>query len=188
MWLNRAARASLPALVLFTDDVRLKDPLAAARALPRGSLVVLRARDAERRARLAEGLARIARRHRLRWIVAGDAALAARCGAHGLHLAEADRGEAAHWRALHPRWLITCSAHALGTCLGARHIDAIFLAPVFATASHPDRLALGPLRGQMIARVSRAPVYALGGVDDRTSLRLARGSFAGLAAIGALEA
>src|ERR1700761_2572916 len=49
--LARAARrfavqsgSALPSLILMTDDERLADPVAAARALPRGSMGVLRTR------------------------------------------------------------------------------------------------------------------------------------------------
>jgi len=80
---------ALPALVLMTDDARLEDPLGAARALPRGSLVIVRDRQTSRRAELAAALAAIARRRGLLLIVANDAVLAAKIGADGLHLSEA---------------------------------------------------------------------------------------------------
>ena len=50
--LRRAARSELPALVLMMDDDRLPNPRATILALPRGSLVVLRARESERRRRV----------------------------------------------------------------------------------------------------------------------------------------
>jgi hypothetical protein len=59
--LNRSAKCKLPALVLMTDDERLPDPLAAARALPRGSMIVVRARQSSHRAKLARSLQAIAR-------------------------------------------------------------------------------------------------------------------------------
>ncbi len=49
------ARCGLPAIILLTDDERLSDPLAAARALPKGSMVIVRARQAAQRAHLAAG-------------------------------------------------------------------------------------------------------------------------------------
>jgi thiamine-phosphate pyrophosphorylase len=186
--LNRGS--ALPALVLMTDDERLPDPLAAAAALPRGSMVVVRTRQASHRAKLARALAPIARARRLTLLVANDAPLAARMRAHGLHLSEARAREAAHWRALRPRWLITAAAHSLEACVAARRAgaDAAFLAPVFATSSHPNRPGLGALRARTIARQARLPVYALGGIDSLRALQLARGPFAGLAAIAALKA
>lgn len=193
--LARAAAAlnrgiALPALVLMTDDERLPDPLAAAAALPRGSMVVVRTRQASHRAKLARALAPIARARRLTLLVANDAPLAVRVGAHGLHLSESRAREAGHWRALRPGWLITAAAHSLEACLAAKRsgADAVFLAPVFATLSHPNRPGLGALRARMIARDTRLPVYALGGIDSRRALQLAHSPFAGLAAIGALGA
>lgn len=172
----------LPPLVLLTDDERLADPLAAARALPRGAMVVARARDAVRRAALARALLDIARARDLIVLVADDPELAAHLGADGLHLPQSRAGEAAHWRAAHPRWILTAAAH--GAFAGDPYLDAVFLSPVFATASHPERAALSAARANAIARQSRTPVYALGGIDARKA-RLLEG-FVGIAAIGGL--
>ncbi|HEY4254074.1 MAG TPA: thiamine phosphate synthase, partial [Roseomonas sp.] len=72
-----------PRLWLFTDPVRLPDPLAAAARLPRGAGVVARG--------LAPGmlaaLARLARRRGLVLMVAGDGRTALRLRA-GLHVPE----------------------------------------------------------------------------------------------------
>jgi len=175
-----------PPLVLMTDDARLADPLTAASALPRGSMVVVRARDAARRAALAKALAKLSRG--LIILVAEDEALATSCGADGLHLPEIRLGEAAHQRARHPAWLITTSAHSLAALGKAMRlpIDAVFLSPVFITQSHPGGAALTCVRANLIARAARLPVYALGGVTARNAGLLAR-SFAGIAAIGALD-
>jgi len=177
---------ALPALVLMTDDARLEDPLGAARALPRGSLVIVRDRQTSRRAELAAALAAIARRRGLLLIVANDAVLAAKIGADGLHLSEAHAADAAHWRARHPHWLITAAAHSLAACARARHADAVLLAPVFATPSHPGGTVLGATRARIIAHASPLPVYALGGIDAGNVVRLEAAKLAGVAAVGAL--
>lgn len=186
--LKTASRGNLPALVLMTDDGRLADPLAAACALPRGSMIVVRARDDTRRKTLSAALLKIARRHGLAVIIADDPELTARLGADGIHLSEMRAGEAAHWRTRFPALLITTSAHSLRAVLKAQNlpVDAIFLSPVFPTLSHPDRASLSPLRAMSIARASRRAVYALGGIDSRNAARLC--GFVGIAAIGALEA
>jgi thiamine monophosphate synthase len=54
---------------------------------------------------------------------------------------------------------------------------------VFATASHPDRRALGVTRFAALARESGA-VYALGGVDMKTIRRLAAHRIVGIGLIG----
>jgi thiamine-phosphate pyrophosphorylase len=175
--------------VFFTDDGRVRDPLPSIRALPRGSMVVLRARDAERRRELARTIAAIARERGLVWIIAGDPHLAWATQADGVHFAERMIALAAHWRALRPHWLITCAAHSLAACARASRAgaDAIFLAPVFPTQSHAGRDFLGPVRACFVASRFSAPLYALGGIDAHSARRLRGGRFSGLAAISALE-
>jgi thiamine-phosphate pyrophosphorylase len=192
---RRLARAALalaswsgvPPLVLMTDDERLRDPLAAARALPRGSIVVVRARAAGRRRELAFSLKTIVRAKRLILLIAGDAALARACGAKGVHLPETRLGEAASLRARgFP--LVTASAHSFSALRRAKEADAVFLSPVFPTQSHPGRAALGAMRANLMARQSAVPVYALGGISARNAALLGAGAFDGIAAIGALTA
>ena len=168
-------------LVLMTDD-RDADWNRAARALPRGSVVIVRRRDAKARARLLRQLRPLAH---LRLLVAGDPELAE--AADGLHLPEARAREAAHWRARHPGWIITAAAHSLRALMTLAHVDAAFLSPVFATASHPGAPALSPARAGLIAAAAPVPVYALGGIDGRNAARLPP-AFAGIAAIAGLFA
>ncbi len=164
-------------LVLMTDD-RKAGWVAAARRLPRGSVIMVRARDAGMRRALAESLADFP------LLIADDPALAADMGA-GLHLPELRMREAAHWRARFPHQIITSAAHSLGVLMQARHLDAVFLSPVFATTSHKAARPLSPARAALIAAQSPVPVYALGGVTGRNAALLAP-AFSGIAAIGSL--
>jgi len=164
-------------LVLMTDD-RAADWAGAARRLPHGSVVVVRARDARRRRALADELYGLAA-----LLIADDPALAEAIGAAGLHLPEARMKEALHWRVRHPDWVITSSAHSLRALMGAAVLDAVLLSPVFATASHRDAKPLTPVRAAFIAAHAPVPVYALGGVTGRNAARLAP-AFSGIAAIG----
>ena len=178
-----ASRSRLPFLVLMTDDERLPDPLRAAAALPAGSMVIVRSRDGSRRKALAAEMMRLSRARRLVVLIAGDPALALALGADGVHLPEVRIGEAARLRARH-RLIVTAAAHSLATLRKACWLDAVLLSPIFPTASHPGRGALGPLRAAAIAKAAPVPVYALGGVDHANAGRLS--GFAGIAAIGAL--
>jgi thiamine-phosphate pyrophosphorylase len=187
--LNRRhrARARLPALALMTDTRRLPDPGPAAARLPPGSLVIFRHYgDPERLVKLA-ALARLCRRRRLRLLVAGDARLARAVGAAGVHLPEALVPRA---RLRRPRrdWLLTTAAHSTAAVVRARRAgaDAVLLAPVFPTLSHPGGACLGTLRFAALIRASRLPVYALGGVNAVSARRLAGSGAVGVAAIGAL--
>ena len=180
----------LPALVLMTDERRLADPAAAALALPKGSAVIVRHTKSPERAKLAHALADIARDNSLVLLVAGDPALADAVRADGLHLPEARLAEAAHWRSLRPQWLITVAAHSATSLRRAGEVGAhaAFLAPVFATKSHPKAQPLGPMRFINMAREADLPVYALGGITAANVGRLANARIAGLAAIEALTA
>jgi thiamine-phosphate pyrophosphorylase len=166
-------------LVLMTDD-RDADWIGAAKRLPRGSIVVVRSRDAERRAALAETLHGIAP-----LLIADDPLLAQKIGAAGLHLPEARMKQAHHWRLRRPDWIITSSAHSLSALMDAHMLDAMFLSPVFATASHASARPLGPTRAAFVAAAAPVPVYALGGVTARNASLLAP-AFSGIAAIGSL--
>lgn len=180
-----AARSPLPPLILMTDDDRLPEPVQAARALPRGSMVIVRARDDERRRFLARTLLPLAQARGLFLFIAGDVALALALGADGVHLPESRIGEAVGLRARH-RLLITSSAHSLSALRKTGAVDAILLSPVFPTASHPGHPALGLHRANAMAGASLVPVYALGGVTADNTGRLS--GFSGIAAIGALAA
>jgi thiamine-phosphate pyrophosphorylase len=186
--LNARNGRGLPALILMTDEARVPDPVAAARDLPKGAAIIVRHTDAARRRVMAEALMAIARARGLLVLIAGDAALARRIGAHGLHLPEIRASEAAHWKALRPTWLITVAAHserALYAGAAAR-ADAALLAPLFPTASHRERAAMGPARFRMLVGRGRLPVYALGGVNGANAAALNDSRACGLAAIDGL--
>ncbi|HEY4123661.1 MAG TPA: thiamine phosphate synthase [Rhizomicrobium sp.] len=183
--LNARSGSTLPALVLMTDDERLADPVAAARALPPGSMIILRARQNARRAELALELRVITRGTGNRLLIANDANLAARTEADGIHLSEAHAHEASHWRMLHPGWIITAAAHSPA----ATHVpavDAVFVGPVFETSSHPGAIALGTIQLHLIAQQAPVPIYALGGITADNAQQLEDAKLIGLAAIGAL--
>jgi thiamine-phosphate pyrophosphorylase len=164
-------------LVMMTDD-RKADWAAAARKLPPGSVVVVRARDDARRRAVAERLAGL-----VRLLIADDPALAAEIGADGLHLPQARMREASHWRARFPHWIITSSAHSLRALMHTQSLDAVFLSPVFATSSHKGAPPLTPVRAACIAALSPVPIYALGGITAHNAVQLAP-AFSGIAGIG----
>ena len=186
--LNARNGGRLPGLILMTDEARVPDPAKAARDLPKGAAIIVRHSDAARRRVMAETLMAVARAREILVLIAGDAALANRIGAHGLHLPEIRASEAAHWKALRPAWLITVAAHserALYAGAAAR-ADAALLAPLFPTSSHRERTAIGPARFRLLAGRARLPVYALGGVNGRNAVALKDSRACGLAAIDGL--
>jgi thiamine-phosphate pyrophosphorylase len=179
----------LPALLLVTDPQRTPDPLAAAARLPRGAGVIYRAFGHPGAVEIGRALAALCRRRGLVLLVGADEALAARIGARGLHLPERDLARARRVAARRPGWILTGAAHS-GAAL-ARAADcglaAALLSPVFESNSPSAKRALGSLRFARLARPARLPVYALGGINGDTALRLASSGAVGLAAVEALS-
>jgi thiamine-phosphate pyrophosphorylase len=191
-WLKPSKQeVDLPRLILVTDRLRLPDPEAAVAGLPRGSAVILRHYEEPARYELAVRLVEICRRTGVRLLIAGDARLAARVHADGLHLPEFQlAGAARTWRLWRrPDWLVTAAAHspAAVTLAAQAGVDAVLLAPVFRTESHPNRAVLGPLRFSAWRRRSQLPVYALGGISPVNARRLINSGAAGFAGISGFD-
>jgi len=175
----------IPRLWFITDERRSSDPLTSIASLPAGSGVIFRHYGAAGREHLAKAIARLCRRRRITLLIGGDWRLAQRVRAGGLHLPEGSRS--------HRRWkrgaLLTAAAHSEKALVWADRVgaDAVFLSPLFPTASHPGARALGTVRfSHLVRRRARTPVIALGGVAADRSLAARRAGASGFAAIGAL--
>lgn len=173
---------------MVTDEARLPDPRPAIMTLPKGSGVIFRHYASPGRAKLAAALAAICRRRRLLFIVGGDARLALKVRADGLHLRERDLAQPVPRFAR--RLLITAAAHSCRALIRAKRagVDAALLGPVFPTASHPGAPALGLLRFAAMARKGGLPIYALGGIGPGNARRLIGTGAAGIAALAAFAA
>jgi thiamine-phosphate pyrophosphorylase len=189
---NRAARR-LPYLLMLSDPARLADPAAVLARLPRGAGVVLRDYESTGpvsfRLSCARALAQSCRLRGLRFIVAGDARFAIAADAAGLHLPEwrVKQGAQRDLALARQRGLIvTAACHSLAALRRAEALgaDAVLLAPVLPTRSHPGAGVLGPLRFAALVRATRLPVYALGGIDEAGAARISQSGAAGIAGIG----
>jgi len=142
--------------------------------------------DAVERGRRLVG---IARRRGLVLLAGADPGLAARIGADGVHLPErlAAKAPGVHWA--RGRWIVTTAAHSRAAIVKARRAGAVavFVSPVFGSASPSAGQPLGALKFALLVRNAGLPVYALGGVNAATARRLARSGAAGLAAVEALS-
>ena len=169
----------------MTDDRRGVDWPEAVRALPPGCAVVVRHRDGGRREALARRLRPLCAARRVKLLIADDDALALRVRADGVHLPQRRASKVAALKALHPHWLVTAAAHDECSAAAAARMgaDAILIAPVFATASHPGGGTLGVVRLAAIAGKARPAGYALGGIDAGTVRRLTATQLSGIALI-----
>lgn len=178
----------LPPLVFVTDVARQKDPARIILRLPPDSLVLIRDYAHPIRAAYAAEVAKACRTRRLPFLVAGDALLALRLNAAGVHLPQHQAHQALKHRLVCPQWLITASAHSVPQLhrLAALPVDAALYSPLFATASHPEALPLGRHRFSAgVHQKPTVPVYALGGVDNQTASQVRGLPVVGIAAIGA---
>jgi thiamine-phosphate pyrophosphorylase len=158
-------------------DERLGEGLVAAVArLPEGAGLVFRhyRTDAEARRRLFDDVR--ARRPDLLALLAGPAAEARAWGADGSH----GRGPGEGLR--------TAPAHDLAEIREAEAggAAAVFLAPVFATRSHPGAALLGVAGFESLAARTQLPAIALGGMNAERFALL--GNAYGWAAIDAWAA
>ena len=149
------ASQPLPRLWLMTDERQGDAVLEAVARLPEGAGIVFRhysLPEPERRAWF--GRVRVAAGGRL-LLLAGTAETARAWGGDGSHGPGTGEG------------LRTASAHDLAEIRAAEAAGAaaIFLGPVFPTRSHPERPPLGPERFDALARQTKLPVIALGGMN-----------------------
>ncbi len=135
----------------------------------------------------ARGLLAIARRRGLVLLIGADADLAQRIGAHGVHLPERLAAKAA--RLKRPGFLVTTAAHGLGAARRALAwgADAVVVSAVFPSASPSAGPPMGPVRLAALVRAAGGPVYALGGINDKTARRLLPTGVVGIAAVEALR-
>jgi thiamine-phosphate pyrophosphorylase len=153
-------RQPLPRLWLMTDERQGETLWNALRRLPRDSGIVFRHYSlppADRRALFGE-VRKMARRRGLLLLLAGAPGEALAWGADGSH-GTGPRSGAGRLR--------SAPAHDLAGLRAAERsgVDFVFLSLVYPTRSHPGAPALGPRRFDALARATRLPVIALGGMD-----------------------
>ena len=174
----RPRHPELPQLWMMTDERQGDGLWAAIARLPAGSGIVFRhkASGTTERRQLFERVRRMARKRGLVLLLAGGDREARRWRADGAHHAIA-----------HPPRYGTSSAHDVREIRRAERsgAGAIFLSPLHATRSHAGATPLGRMRFAALARATRRPVIALGGMDRiRGKLAVRCGAY-GWAAIDA---
>ena len=160
-------RHPLPRLWLMTDERQGDSLWPALEGLPLFSGIVFRhyGLPSEVRRALFGRVRAVARRRGLLLLLGGTQSEALAWGADGSH----GRGQRAS-----PGRLRSAPAHDLAEIRAAERAgaDLIFLSPVHATRSHPGAEPLGPRAFSALARATRLPVIALGGMDAQKAGRL----------------
>lgn len=158
----------VPQMWLITDERQGDALLASAQALPPGSAILFRhyATPLGLRRQLFKALRQIADRQGHWLFLADNVATAKRWRADGVHLAAVHNNQMQATRyARSCGLLVSMTAHDDAEMRQANRLaDIIFVAPVYATASHPGEATLGEGGFARLAMVARRPVIALGGM------------------------
>ena len=179
----------LPTAFYFTDEVRTPDPRKIIARLPEGTAVLFRHYDHPKRIELATDLSKLCKSRNLPLFIAGDAALAARVSADGVHLPDALKSRLPRLQTTYPQLIFSAACHSQRSLKAAERLgaDFAFLSPIYATRSHPEAHALGPVRAAAMVRRCTLPVYALGGITDARFTQISNCGFSGFGAISLFE-
>jgi len=180
-----------PLLLLVTDRRQTRRPLTevVASTLAAGCRwVSVREKDLpeDEQIGLVRMLMPMARRHEARVTLHGDAALAQACGADGVHLRAGVDPHAAR-AMLGPDRLIGVSIHTVtdAETLDPAVVDYALAGPAFETPSKPG---YGPEIGRKglaeIARASRVPILAIGGLNTARAAEVLAAGPVGIAVMG----
>jgi len=180
-----------PPLLVVTDRHQARRPLPGiiAAALAAGCRwVSLREKDLpdDEQVPLLRSLLPVARRHGARLMLHGEAALAKLAGADGVHLPSGSDPGAA--RALMgPGKLIGVSIHTVteAEAIDPQVADYALAGPAFETPSKPGYGPEGGRKGLTeIARASRVPLFAIGGINTARVGEVIAAGCAGVAVMG----
>ncbi|MFT6662211.1 MAG: thiamine-phosphate pyrophosphorylase [Maricaulis maris] len=180
---------ALPPLLALTDPQRQPDPVKLVEMLPLGSAIIYRHFGHPDRLAIARATVAVASELGIPVLVSSDLGLAYSSAAAGVHWPERMLPAAARARARGCRLLFSASAHAPMTLFRAKQagLDAVLVSTVFASASPSAGTAMGPQALAAWARRTPVPVYALGGINQKTANRLTGLGISGLAAVGAIR-
>ena len=151
--------------------------------------MVFRAFGDPQAARIASRLRDLASMRRLVLLIGADHRLAAQVGADGVHLPERLAHRAQALRNANPLWIVTAAAHSERAAHMARRFgaEAAVVSAVFPSRSPSAGAPIGPVKLAGLARRVGVPLYALGGVNNKTARRLLDAGLAGLAAVEGLR-
>ena len=138
----------------------------------------------------AREISALCRQYRVPFILNDNVALAAQCGADGVHLGQEDMDPAEARRILGPDAIIGVSAHNVAEAKAAVAAGADYLGcgAMFATTTKTNVTALPKETLRAICAAVGVPVVAIGGISKQNLLSLAHCGEAGVALVSAIFA
>ena len=145
--------------------------------------------DAAIRAEALE-ISALCKQYRVPFILNDNVALAAECGADGVHLGQEDMDPAQARQILGPDAIIGVSAHSVAEAKAAVAAGADYLGcgAMFATTTKTDTTTLPKEMLRAICEAVPVPVVAIGGIHKENLLSLADCGEAGVALVSAIFA
>lgn len=180
----------LSPLLLMTDPAVHDDVCALATRAPQGCAIIYRHFGAENRKDVAQRLRQITFARNQQFLIGDDPTLAIHVGADGVHFRRDPAVDAPTlWRRRCPDWLISMAGIKADDDMDGyvdysgelSVLDGLLISSVFHSDSPSAGRPLGITRLLSIAAVLGAPIYALGGVNDRTAPDLEGCGLAGIA-------
>lgn len=167
----------------MSDPERTPDLLALVANMPTQSAVIYRHFGDPG---LEDELRRITHARGVQLLVGNDPELAEACGADGVHFTRRTPcSTLTSWRKKRPDWIISAAGYK--DQLDPRPLsvlDALFLSPVFQSASPSAGPPLGLTALKHLTDYYACPVFALGGINQDNAATLIGSGIAGIAAIG----
>lgn len=138
----------------------------------------------------AREISALCKQYRVPFILNDNVALAAQCGADGVHLGQEDMAPAQARRILGPDAIIGVSAHNVAEAKAAVAAGADYLGcgAMFATTTKTNVTALPKETLRAICAAVSVPVVAIGGISKQNLLSLAHCGEAGVALVSAIFA
>ena len=138
----------------------------------------------------AREISALCKQYRVPFILNDNVALAAQCGADGVHLGQEDMDPAEARRILGPDAIIGVSAHNVAEAKAAVAAGADYLGcgAMFATTTKTNVTALPKETLLAICAAVGVPVVAIGGISKQNLLSLAHCGEAGVALVSAIFA
>ena len=138
----------------------------------------------------AREISALCKQYRVPFILNDNVALAAQCGADGVHLGQEDMDPAEARRILGPDAIIGVSAHNVAEAKAAVAAGADYLGcgAMFATPTKTNVTALPKETLRAICAAVGVPVVAIGGISKQNLLSLAHCGEAGVALVSAIFA
>lgn len=138
----------------------------------------------------AQEISALCKQYRVPFILNDNVALAAQCGADGVHLGQEDMDPAEARRILGPDAIIGVSAHNVAEAKAAvaAGVDYLGCGAMFATTTKTNVTALPKETLRAICAAVGVPVVAIGGISKQNLLSLAHCGEAGVALVSAIFA